>query len=198
VNLSTIEVPQAEAIRLFRDYRAAVRGRHSEEDAQLMRGFRELAAGRRLIDLPRVLREGGTVAHGRGVMPALAVCRAEASVCTGRLGWDGGAWFAGHAESVDGPRIRSGVTADYVVLSPGTFERPGEATTAEAVVPIVPPALRPARGLAGYHVLWEAEWRRVAPRDPALLKHIGGDLWAVLAVWDLTELERTVLMGRFR
>lgn len=32
--------------------------------------------------------------------------------------------------------------------------------------------------------------------DPALLKHIGGDLYAVLATWDLTELERSVLGGR--
>jgi len=31
------------------------------------------------------------------------------------------------------------------------------------------------------------------PRDPALIRHIRGDLWAVLAVWDLTELERAVL-----
>jgi hypothetical protein len=36
------------------------------------------------------------------------------------------------------------------------------------------------------------------PEDPALLKHIGGDLYAVLAVWNLTELERAVLSGRGR
>jgi hypothetical protein len=36
----------------------------------------------------------------------------------------------------------------------------------------------------------------VAPRDPALLRHVRGDLWAVLATWDLTELERLVLTQR--
>jgi len=65
------------------------------------------------------------------------------------------------------------------------------------MVPPVPPGLRPASAIGNYHVLWEAEWERVAPADPALLKHIGGDLYAVLAVWDLTELERAVLAGRF-
>jgi hypothetical protein len=34
------------------------------------------------------------------------------------------------------------------------------------------------------------------PVDPALLRHIRGDLWAVLAVWNLTDLERYVLSQR--
>ena len=38
--------------------------------------------------------------------------------------------------------------------------------------------------------------RVLAPRDPALLRHVRGDLWAVLSVWDLTDLERMVLSQR--
>ena len=64
------------------------------------------------------------------------------------------------------------------------------------MVPIVPPQLRPHWGLHNYHILWEADWQKVPPRDPALLERIGGDLYAVLAVWDLTELERAVLAMR--
>jgi hypothetical protein len=47
-------------------------------------------------------------------------------------------------------------------------------------------------------VLWEADWKvhPVPPGDPALLKHIGGDLYAVVAVWDLTPLEQAVLAAR--
>lgn len=43
------------------------------------------------------------------------------------------------------------------------------------------------------------EWRRVAPADPLLLKHITGRLFAVVAQWDLTEIERAIMnaaMGR--
>ena len=61
-----------------------------------------------------------------------------------------------------------------------------------ALIPNVPPALRPAHALSNYHLLWEAEWRVAPgppPGDPALLKHIGGDLYSVLAVWDLTPVE---------
>jgi hypothetical protein len=66
----------------------------------------------------------------------------------------------------------------------------------EAIVPIVPVYLRPKRGLANYHVLWEAEWRRIPPHDPMLLRRIGGDMWLVVAQWDLTEVERAALATR--
>jgi hypothetical protein len=39
-------------------------------------------------------------------------------------------------------------------------------------------------------------WTWIAPEDPALIKHIRGDLWSVMAVWDLSELERLVLAQR--
>lgn len=43
------------------------------------------------------------------------------------------------------------------------------------------------------------DWQRTPQppgTDPALLKHVGGDLWAVLATWDLTPLEAAVLGQR--
>jgi hypothetical protein len=69
------------------------------------------------------------------------------------------------------------------------------------MVPVVPPKHRPARGMGDRLVLWEVEnwtWRSTPrpPGDPALLRPIGGDLYAVEAVWDLTELEQLVLSQR--
>jgi hypothetical protein len=73
----------------------------------------------------------------------------------------------------------------------------------QSMVPIVPPRHRPAVAttLASYLVLWEVDtwtWASppLPPGDPALLRHVGGDIYAVLATWDLTELERLVLAGR--
>ena len=61
----------------------------------------------------------------------------------------------------------------------------------------MPIHLRPKRGLANYHVLWEAEWTPSPPRDPFLLRRIGkADLWLVVAQWDLTEVERAALATR--
>ena len=54
-----------------------------------------------------------------------------------------------------------------------------------------------------WHILWEVtEWSSTpqsgpAPYDPLLLKHLGGQLYAVLAEWDLTPLERAVMQGAF-
>jgi hypothetical protein len=66
------------------------------------------------------------------------------------------------------------------------------------MVPTVPPPLRPSRHLDDYYTLWDANWKLVPPEDPALLQHVGGDLYAVVAVWDLTPLERAVLSNRLQ
>jgi hypothetical protein len=62
----------------------------------------------------------------------------------------------------------------------------------EERVPRTPPYVEPRPGDL---ILWEASWTRV-PRldfDPALLEHIGGWLYLVREVWDLTEVERGAL-----
>lgn len=48
-------------------------------------------------------------------------------------------------------------------------------------------------------VLWEADWKPVPVPlgDPAILIPLIGDLYAVGAVWDLTELEKKVLQKAF-
>lgn len=80
--------------------------------------------------------------------------------------------------------------------------------TFRALLPTIPPHLRPTRTLYGdlvpmdvskFVVLWEAEWqldKTVPPGDPALLRHIGGSLYRVYAKWDLTPVEQAVLSGR--
>lgn len=56
---------------------------------------------------------------------------------------------------------------------------------------------RPKRGLANYHVLWEAEWPKVPPVHPILLRRIGvADLWVVSAAWDLIPVEQAALAAR--
>ena len=66
-------------------------------------------------------------------------------------------------------------------------------------MPLVPIDLRPKRGLANYHILWEAIWQNVPPVDPLLLRRVGpGDLWIVVAAWDLTEVEQAALAARVR
>jgi hypothetical protein len=63
----------------------------------------------------------------------------------------------------------------------------------------VPWSLRPRGGLERYHVLFEVErWAKapLPPGDPALLRHLRGDLYVVLGTWDLTALERAIILER--
>jgi hypothetical protein len=217
VDLSTVTMDRKEARKAFLDYRSAVRQRHSEEDAALMQGYRQLALGRQLISLSDTLSRAGTVDSepftdtwyrtvrtgtystssgwhtGERVckLPAFAVMRADQTECWVETFADGSAVFT--------PRYEYRGRRDRVALGRDTFDGLIHAQRFRAMVPPVPPALRPRRHLRNYHILWEADWvRAVPPRppgDPALLKRIGGDLYAVLATWDLTELERLVLLG---
>lgn len=143
------------------------------------------------------------------LLPRLAACRASASFCYTR-----GVQRDGSLELIDSLHRRYNYRAGRLKLEtgfplPDGYERgwdlvgswSGSAWT--SMVPIVPPRHRPAGAgdLSSFLVLWEADdwaWSQVPapPGDPALLRHVGGDIYAVLATWDLTDLERLVLTGR--
>jgi len=190
MNVPTVTMPVDEARRAFDDYRKACRGNPTPADKACMLGYQALASGRAVLDLPVALRAGGLDDKNR---PRLAVARAH--------------WLWVRLEYVGAtarpyaytklPANRRGRNPS-VVIPRGTFET-GTLNTGtlnggwwRAMVPAIPPKLRPANP-EGYFVLWEAEWQEVPPRDPMLLRHLVGNLYAVLAVWDLTELERLVL-----
>jgi hypothetical protein len=78
----------------------------------------------------------------------------------------------------------------------GTLEREAWRSEATALVPIVPPNLNPRGALGNYHILWDAVWVAAPPKDPMLLRHLAGSLYAIVAHWDLTALEMAVMRGR--
>ena len=66
-------------------------------------------------------------------------------------------------------------------------------------MPHPPLNLRPKRAMQNYHVLWEVEeWIKAPPSDPFLLRRLSkdGDLWVVLAMWDLIEVKKAALSTR--
>ncbi|HEY7620309.1 MAG TPA: hypothetical protein VH834_11080 [Solirubrobacteraceae bacterium] len=224
MNLSTVEIPRAGARARAAEYQREAR-RTSDPDQrreleQIARAYSIAARDEvALIALTPTIAAGGTVTRtrvfGRGTdgerreqyaVPRLAVSRWQAAFCyTTGVERDGAVTFA------DSLRrrfdYRSGVIhLDARLELPEGFT-PGGRNVAQgwgawtAMVPIVPPRHRPPRGLGDRLVLWEADdwtWSTVPapPGDPALLRHVGGDLYAVEATWELTELERLVLSGR--
>ena len=189
MNVPTIEMAPTEALNQFNAYRLAVRERHDAEDEQIMRGYQALAKGQRVLNLYDAMKAAGVDQKNR---PKLAICRSDARWCFYRCV----ANVPRFAMDTDARFWRSRNARDKVIELPRASLPPIHDNTIRALVPTIPPALRPKHALSGYFTLWEAEWEPVPPVDPMLLKHISGPLYAVLAVWDLTELERAVLAGR--
>jgi hypothetical protein len=184
MDLTTITISQQEARIKFVEYRHAVRERHQKEDEILMRGYRALALGRRVLSIRDTFIASGFTPDR---LPKLALCRADAKRCDINVDQRGTI----NMRMADMSRFVWERIAPSVA-----WNAPDGNVEATAIVPVVPPDLRPAHALDAYHILWEAEWSvKRAPKDPALLKHLAGDLFVVLAVWNLTALERSVILG---
>lgn len=198
MNVATIEMPVDEAQDQLVAYKEAVKRRHDDEMAMVLKGYKELAKGNALIKLSETMRQSGVDEEG---MPRLAVCRADERWCQVELYSDGAATFKGFkVEGWKGDQDHR-APSRKVAIGPRVFPDLAQpwlhvSRKRKALVPFVPAPLRPVHHLRNYHILWEAEWQPTPPKDPYLLKRIGGDLFTVLASWDLTEIERAVLAGR--
>jgi len=190
MNIQTITMPRKEAHEAFREYREAFRRDGQARDAALMRGYKALAKGRQVIDLGDVMKVAGVDELQR---PRLAICRADATRCRLEAWQDGALRFWMDREG-GGHESRR-----FVAVPAGTFSWPTNTDVRWAlrkffaIVPMIPPRYRPVSALSNFHVLWEATWQTEPPKDPMLLRRLDGMLFAVLAVWDLSELERAVL-----
>lgn len=194
MNVATITVPEEKARDYFEQYRDSVReARHEErveEDRMMMRAFKAADQGLPLLHLTESMRIAGQDDEGR---PRLAIARAHVEWAYLRRENDGA--FQISEDRWPAPNARFSIRRFPTgTLPEGSWIPSGRW---RAMVPNIPPKLRPKFKLGNYHVLWEAEWLRDvevrAPRDPFLLKWLGGELYAVLAAWDLTEIERAVL-----
>jgi hypothetical protein len=171
-----------------------------------MAAYREIARGRQVLSLGETFANGGaslvSVGGDRFNLPRLAIARADQTEVRLRrmrnwltFGWgppsySGISWWS-RDKRTRADRWRIDVPFDWGSAKISDWSR-----EFAAKVPMVPAPLRPAADLSGFHILWEAEWDRVAPRDPALLKRLSRGLYAVLSTWDLTPVERAVLAGR--
>ena len=228
MQLPTLTVTRDEAKEEVQRYRRA--RQHvvlTREDERMLAAYRAIAKGKQVIDLHRAFALAGTQqrmvtvsrwsdGRQRDVeirvdLPVLAAFRADKRwTWTDGISRDGTLTLRAHAH---GAPERFSATRFQVV---GVFSQDDSRRALtqwtdpsfRALLPTIPPHLRPMRSLYGervpmdlskYIVLWEAEWeldRSVAPGDPALLRHLGGALYTVDAQWDLTPVEQAVLAGR--
>jgi len=196
MQFTSITVEDPEKAAAARDaYLAAARRSHSAMDRALARSYAALAEGRALLDLEATMRAVGV--HEETKLPKLAVVRADFKEVFCRLEYRGTAIMAGTREFVM-PRTKTRAGTARIEFPEKTFDRQNAKFSSldvhRAPAPIIPPQCRPADAYRNYYILWEvARWEPVAPVDPLLLTHVTGPLYAVVAQWDLTEIERAVM-----
>lgn len=176
----------ADAVEHYKEVLKRGKSYSPAEDQLMLAMYKQIASGRQVVNAFDLLTEGGVDDRKR---PCLFLARAGWKQVRWRRMWHGcGIFFNHQADS------RSKHRKDNCISVPERTWEDWQAGYDEhwSVVPSIPPLLRPRGRLDGYVILSEATWQAV-PKDPALLRPIKWPLCAVLAVWDLTELERKVL-----
>jgi hypothetical protein len=193
-----ITVDRAEAAALYRKYRE--HASYSQPiDWEIQRTYQLLAKGKLVIKALDSVVAAGVNEAG---LPKLAIASATAKACFLERTVSGACTMSSSDQwrsNKNRYQWQDGVFTFPPDSFPISWNRKDRSTRSshQAVLPLIPIHLRPKRGLANYHVLWEAEWQPLPPRDPYLLRRIGkADLWLVVAHWDLTEVERAALATR--
>ncbi len=186
-----------------------------KEDIVTMESYRAMAKGQRIINVANVIRGAGL--DTTKFLPVLAIARANWNDCHLRFDtnsslfnnvvfsqdpWVSTNWRSNAAKRYTDPKkVVPFMSSIFGAELTNAEWRKGRslpvASQQKAVVPTIPVHLRPAGDLSEYFILFEAEWDKHAPPDPLLLKHVAGHMYSVLAQWDLTDVEKAVLEGRF-
>jgi hypothetical protein len=185
MDVQEITMDPAKAREAFKAYSAAVKQRYNADYDALAKGYKAIAEGKSVIDLHAVLKAAGTDDRAR---PKLAIARAD---------WEW-SYFGRHWIARNWVMVFSADSSPYehytrrrVTVSNDCFPVSHD-VRCKAQVPMVPPMYKPRGSLGNYHILFEADWEDV-PVDPILLRHLSGALYAVLATWNLSPLERAVM-----
>ena len=187
MNVETLTVDRETAHQMWKKYQTH-RHNQSKIDADIERIYKVIAEGKVVINALASIVGAGLNAEK---LPKLAIARADARTVFLNASSDGSATMASDMRYVTGRTAKNRFSA----FQRGAF--PGINTSkwdCRALVPHIPPDIRPKRGLQNYHVLWEVEvWEMVPPVDPMLLRRMGEDIWLVCGAWDLTPVERAVM-----
>jgi hypothetical protein len=201
-----------DALAKFNEYKAALRISRSQHDRMMKAVYGALSEGLGVINPRAAILKAGV--EPINLHPKLAISRADRdTVFFKREHWSDAAYFSSSERfflSASNKTAQS--KRDQFAFRPGELPRvpdvhvwdrahPLYHEIVKATVPVIPPEHRPATGaLSEYSILWEVErWEALprpqrAPGDPMLLKPLAQTgLYAVMAHWDLTEIEKMVL-----
>jgi hypothetical protein len=205
MEVEQLEIPQEEAKRQIHALKEMFRANKSVADNKiyrdLKRAYGHMQHGGKVIDIYKAFKDSGEKEPGH---PKIAIVRADGRKCYCTRLRDGAAVFSHDSggRSWGGPRGSSTARKTYgeIQVPENTFSwdyHPWDKRVLSTIAPIIPPVIMIESvrfNLSNYHILFEVEeWKLEPPVDPILLKQINGSLFAVLAHWDLTEIERAII-----
>lgn len=199
MDLQPIEVSWKQARETLRQYGAILKEKRTAEDIAILKSTKAILAGKMVIRLADAVTAAGVDGNG---MPRIAVARSDDKFVK--------CWSRGNHCEMVGMTQKNEYVVDYHTKRGSRYHRIHmakprgfrfalgarfqETREAVAVVPSIPPAHRPPPSTYdSYYLLFEPEWDTKPPVDPALIAPLGGGMFAVVAVWDLTDVERAVL-----
>lgn len=202
MELTTIKVSKEEAQAKIKAYYNRLRRRANLQYRQALDAYSKIPDGGELVDLGKVFLD---VPLDEWWRPRVAVARADRKEV--RVYRDT-RWSRSAQATVYTNKVRFDTTIEWgtpwhrgdMVLHFDLRDEPkGEFKAGKALVPLVPPEHRPGGHLRNYTLLWEVErWQEIkddpkASMDPYLLRQVFGDLYVIVAQWDLTEIEKAIL-----
>lgn len=202
MNVTRITMDREQARTKLRALRKQLHRRADAEYSALAAGYEALVEGKPVISLTGAIEGGGFDAKQR---PRLAIARSDRrQVMVSR----NTGWRANNTIRFNSSLIARGRDPLNTMIDLVCHNAPAATAYVEgyALVPIVPAEVVALIGggsnLRHFFTLFEVEnWsdtrlRATPDRDPYLLRHLGGDLYSIIGEWDLTELERAVMLGR--
>ena len=191
MEIEQYEMSKEEAHNLWKEYVKGCKDNPKDKYVEDMKKiYNQLKSGRKIVDINMVFERAGI--HEHNLQPKLAICQADAQICYCKYSRDGSLLFSKRELS----RWDDPLKIDVVIKK---FPNIRDNVVLKTLVPPIPPSLRPKDDLSKYYIMWDVDkWEIEPPKDPYLLKRITGNMYVVLAGWDLTELERSVIRGRVR
>lgn len=216
MQVESLEISPSEVKAEYELLRKGIKEGYVSKSSKIVRDllaiYKHLEHKGQIIELYGAFKKAGLTENGN---PRIAIVRADSAFCHLFKKKNGGAIFSRE-------RLNT-VERDWsnrAIFKEGDLELPAQTYAwplkenrlteryFKTVSPMIPPRIAVAISAKivpyHYHVLFEAEyWSRdpeppSAPRDPILGRLITPNMFAVYASWDLTELEMSLLKGKFK
>jgi hypothetical protein len=179
------------------------RSKIEKEDTELREAYKQMAKGKRIVNIVEAMRMAG-FDRETGWLPKIAICRADAEKVKIYIPYGDQHGFHFQSDKWINSKTQNNpedIRIEYTVAE--FFNADWRKTNnllqvgrVKALVPKIPPHLKP-KDPENYYILWEPNWEVLPPPpDPILLSRIGSKLYTVVATWDMTPLEASILEAR--